>query len=373
MMLAWRFGAYETVDAYRIAMLLVVVGAQLFLGNLLPHVVVPMFAEYRAKGMEQEGWRLAFSLAAILSVILLAFIAWIWIYPDTLVELLGPGLSAMGRDEASLLLRCFSLALFPMVWSGVTSGILYVQRVFWLSALVQIVPNLCVVLAVAIAGGVESLVLGVLPGYAAMLVLFGFGLLHAGRRARVAWDACLKPMARAGLGKAWRLAWPLLAGTLIGQWGVIVINRALSGLPPGTLAEFGYAWKLLALVGLLPAGLATVIFPAFSDAHANGDAAEFSRLSARALRMTLLLTMPLAVGLFVERLPVVDLLFGRGSMSPQALDETGRLFGILLAGAPAGAFAVALNKIAFAMHDTKSPTVFALLSWLAFPFFATPV
>lgn len=365
MALAWRYGASSTVDAFRIAALLTGLGTQLFFGYLLPHVMVPMFAEYRAKGREQEGWRLAFSLAAILSALTLLFIGWMWHYPEVLTELLGPGLAASGREEAGQLLRCFSLALLLMAWSGVASGILYVHRLFRLSALAQLIPNLSVVLAVVVAGGAGAIGLGVLLGYAAMLGLFSYGLLRIGRQAQISWVSCLKPVSREGLRKVLHLSWPLLAGILVGQWSVVVVNRVLSELPPGTLAEFGYAWKLLMLTGLLPAGLATVIFPVFSDAHANGDAAELSRLAARALRMTLLLTLPLAALLIVERATLVGLIFGRGSMSAAALDETGRLFGILLVGATAGALAAILNKVAFAMHDSKSPAAIALLSALA--------
>ena len=368
MVLAWRYGASGTVDAFRIATLVVVLGNQLFFGYLLPHVVVPLFSEYRAKGFEYEGWRLAFSLALILSLVSLIFVAWVWFDPEALVGLLGPGLAASGRMDASLLLRCFSLAFLLMVWSGVVSGILYVYRVFWLSAVAQLLPNLFVILAVFIMGrewGVGALALGILLGYTAMLGLFIHTLVHINKVSRIKLSACLRLGPRDGLQKALYLSVPLVLAIFIGQWGIIIINRVLSGMPPGTLAEFGYAWKLLALIGLLPAGLATVIFPAFSDAHANNNSSEFSRLVTRAFRMTLLLTLPLAAALFVERIPLVSLMFGRGGMSMAAVAETAQLFGILLIGAPAGALSAALCKVAFSMQDTKSPTIIALISALA--------
>lgn len=373
MALAWRYGASDTVDAFRVSSLLAGFGIQLFFGYLLPHVVVPMFSEYRAKGEEQEAWRLVFSLAAVLSVLTLLFIGWVWFDPGVLAELLGPGLTTSGHEQVMLLLRSFSLALLLMAWSGVVSGILYVQRIFWLSALAQIVPNSCVVLAVAIDGSTAALAWGVVLGYAAMLGMFVWGLLHVGRNLRLDWAACLRPASAMALRRAMQLSWPLLAGILIGQWSVIVINRALSELPPGTLAEFGYAWKLLALVGLVPTGLATVIFPAFSEAHASGNAAEFSRLASRALRMTLLLTVPLAAMLIVERLPVISLIFGRGGMNAQHLKETASLFGILLLSAPASALLVTLNKLAFAMHDSKSSAAVSALSAVALTLLAGPI
>lgn len=368
MMLAWRYGASATVDAYRIAALLVVVGAQLFFGNLLPHVVVPMFAQYRARDMEQEGWRLAFSLTAILSAVLLAFIAWVWMYTDTLVGLLGPGLSAAGRDEAALLLRCFSLVLLLMAWSGMANAVLYVHRIFWLSSVAQLMPNILVILAIQLAGSAataETLAFGLLLGYAAMFGFSAYGLNRVRLSGTLKISACFRFVAHEGMKKAMRLSAPLLFGVFIGQWGMIVINRVMSELPPGTLAEFGYAWKMLALVGLLPAGLATVIFPAVSDAHASGEKGEFARLAERALRMTLFLTVPLAALLYVERAPLVGLLFGRDVMPAVTQAEICSLLGILLIGAPAGALSGVLKKLAYSMHDMKLPTITALFSALA--------
>lgn len=368
MVLAWRYGASGTMDAFRIASLVVVLGNQLFFGYLLPHVIVPLFSEYRAKGLEYEGWRLAFSWAVILSLLSLIFVSWVWLDPAALVGLLGPGLAASGQEDAFLLVRCFSLVFLLMVWSGVVSGILYVYRVFWLSAVAQLLPNLFVILAVLIAGrelGVGALALGVMLGYTAMLSLFGYTLIRISRDSRIRLLACLKLGPKDGLLKALHLSVPLVMTIIIGQWGLIIINRVLSAMPSGTLAEFGYAWKLLALISLLPAGLATVIFPAFSDAHARENSAEFSRLVTRAFRMTLLLTLPLAAALFLERTPLVSLMFGRGGMSMTAVAETSQFFGILLIGAPAGALSAALCKVAFSMQDTKSPTIVALISALA--------
>lgn len=368
MVLAWRFGASSTIDAFRIATLMLVVGNQLFFSYLLPHVVVPLFSEYRAKGQEHEGWRLAFSMTLILSLVSLILVSWVWFDPEALVGLLGPGLASPGREVASLLMRCFSLAFLLMIWSGMASGILYVYRVFWLSAVAQMLPNLFVVLAVLVMGselGVGALALGILLGYTAMMGLFGYTLIRISKDSHFRLPACLRLGPRDGLLRALHLSVPLIVTIFIGQWGIIIINRALSGMPPGTLAEFGYAWKLLALISLLPAGLATVIFPAFADAHANNNPSEFSRLVTRAFRMTLLLTLPLAAALFVERIPLVNLMFGRGGMGMTAVAETAQLFGILLIGAPAGALSAALCKVAFSMHDTKSPTIVALISALA--------
>ncbi len=69
MALAWRFEASSMIDTFRIASLILVFGNQLFLSQLLPNIVVPLLSEYRAKVIEREGWRLAFSFAGLLGVV----------------------------------------------------------------------------------------------------------------------------------------------------------------------------------------------------------------------------------------------------------------------------------------------------------------
>jgi putative peptidoglycan lipid II flippase len=372
MVLAWCYGASDTVDAFRIASLVMGMGNQIFFGYLVPHVVIPLFSEYRAKGFEYQGWRLAFTIALILSLTSLFFVSWVWSDPEMPVKLLGPGLTAQGLADAALLIRYFSFAFLLIAWSGVISGILHVYRVFWLSAVAQILPNCFVILSVLIVGrewGMAALALGSLLGYAAILSVFVYALYRKGRQIGVSLSACLRPGPRDGLQKALFLALPLIATLIISQWGIIVSNRVLSEMPPGTLAEFGYAWKLLALVGLLPAGLAIVVFPAFADAHANGISTQLSRLVTRSVCMTLFLTIPLAAVLFVERLPIVSLLFGRGGMSMAAMADIGKIFGILLVGAPAGALGTTLSKVAFSMQDTKLPAVSALITALSITIF----
>ena len=44
---AWRFGTSAPVDAFRIAVAVVYIGQQLFIGSLFPNVIVPLFAKYR--------------------------------------------------------------------------------------------------------------------------------------------------------------------------------------------------------------------------------------------------------------------------------------------------------------------------------------
>src|SRR5712692_10467137 len=65
--LAWRFGASGVVDAYRLTVLLLVYGQQFFVSHILPFVIVPIFAECRAKNREQDAWAMADAIGWVLA------------------------------------------------------------------------------------------------------------------------------------------------------------------------------------------------------------------------------------------------------------------------------------------------------------------
>ena len=367
MTLAWHFGASSTIDAFRIASLILVFGNQLFLGLLLPNILVPLLSGYRANADELEGWRLAFSFAGLFGVVSLILIVWVWFEPGILIGLLGPGLTGAAKSDAVLFARYFSLALLLMGWSGVMNSVLYIHRIFWLPPACRLLTNLFVIMAVFSVGNKwwgGSIAFGILFGSLLMFGLHFYFLIKIAKASNIGLLTCLKIGGKDGILKAIRLSFPLIVMIIASQWGSIIINRALSELPSGSLANYGYAFKFLALVGILPASLLTVMFPSFSDAYACNNTLEFTRLVTRGIRMTLFLTMPIACMLFVVRFPLARLLFDRGAMSGAALAEISRLFGFLIAGAPAGALMAFIFKVSFSVKDTKSPAVATLISAL---------
>src|SRR2546425_2938711 len=128
--LAWRFGASPTVDAFRIGMLLLVFGQQLFVIQILPHAVVPVFAEYRGRGQEKEAWHVALSVANLLLVPAILFSVLVFFHPEPIVGLLAPGLAGEARGTAAVFVRWFVPAASLLVWNGVAGGGVYAARGF---------------------------------------------------------------------------------------------------------------------------------------------------------------------------------------------------------------------------------------------------
>jgi putative peptidoglycan lipid II flippase len=155
---------------------------------------------------------------------------------------------------------------------------------------------------------------------------------------------------------------PLLGMVFLMQWSSVVLNRALSLLPSGSLAEFGYVWKMGALVLFVPLSLSTVLFPRFAEARFGAGGDEFREICTRALRMALFISVPLACWLAVLRAPVVTLLFERGAFSAQAAATAARLFGLLVLASPAFAACASMEKMLYALGKTHIPMLAQLAS-----------
>ncbi len=353
--LAWRFGASPTVDAFRIGALLLLFGQQLFVLQILPHAVVPVFSEYRARGEEQEAWHVALSLANLLVVPALLVSLLVILYPKPVVGLLAPGLAGEAKELAALFIRWFLPTCVLLVWNGVAVGVLYAHDVFAVPPAAQLLGNLVLVAAILTLGralGPTSLVIAVLASAVLGSLLYASRLFPLMRQAgaRPSWKLDIR---HPGVRKSLKLAAPLLGTILLSQWISVVGNRALSGLPPGNIALFGYAWKLGQLVLLVPLSLATVLFPRLADARFSRPVGEFPELCIRALRMALFIAIPLACLLFIFRVRLVTLLFERGAFSAEASRAVAGLFALLLLGAPAAAVAVNLEKMFYAGQQTR--------------------
>jgi len=370
--LAWRFGASPTVDAFRIGMLLLVFGQQLFVIQILPHAVVPVFAEYRGRGQEKEAWHVALSVANLLLVPAILFSVLVFFHPEPIVGLLAPGLAGEARETAAVFVRWFVPAASLLVWNGVAAGVLYAHRVFWLPPATQLAGNVAIVLSILSLGrtlGAASLVLGVMISAVISAMLYLVKCIPLVRQAGALFPWKLDPR-HPGVCRMLTLALPLLGTVLLGQWAAIVINRVLSELPPGSLALFGYAWKLCLVVSVAPLALAIVLFPRFAETHQSLPGEEFRGICMRAMRMALFIAIPLACLLYALRSQVVVLLFERGAFSAEASETVARLFGLLVIGAPAAVALAYMEKITYAAQNTWIPACYQLATALLVTFFA---
>jgi putative peptidoglycan lipid II flippase len=374
--LAWTFGASGTIDAYRATVLLLIYGQQLFVTSILSAVLVPIFAECRAQGKEQDAWIIVDSIAWVLLLFGIVVAAFLFVWPNLAVNTLAPGLSGNVRETAIFFMRWCGLAFIPMCWTGAACGILYAYNMFHVAPVSQATGNVILIFAIALQGarwGSTSIVVGVLGGILASTSIYMFAV--AGLRRQFGPKQRLKHVDFGSLNKAFRIAAPMFGAAVARQGTTIIANRALSRLAVGSLAAFGYAWKTTMLVQFAPNALATVLFPKVSESWYSKGRAEFQASCMLALRATVYITMPLTSICYMHHSTIIALLFQRGAFTASHVQLAGMLFGLLVLCGPATCAYALLTRTFYAAQDTRLPVLmdglFCLLEMAFIPLAAS--
>ncbi len=356
--LAWRFGISGTVDAYRVTVLLLLYGQQLFVTSILPLVLVPVFAECRAEGREHDAWIMADSVGNILLAFGIIIAAFLFFHPELAVSVMAPGLSGSVRATATFFIRWCGIAFIPICWTGAACGVLYAYNIVQLPAISQLTMNVILGLSIVLGGsrfGSGALLFGMLAGAIASTLMYTVRL--AAVRRQYGPKRQLLHVDYRLLSKALKIALPLIGSAASGLSTSVVVNRALSRLPVGSLAAFGYASKMGMLVQLMPNALATVMFPRLSAAWYSGDRGEFTKQFAPALRAALYIALPLTAICWMSRRPLVSLFFQRGAFTVADVQRAGALFAFLVLSCPAASVSISLGRAFYAIRAARFPVM----------------
>jgi putative peptidoglycan lipid II flippase len=146
----------------------------------------------------------------------------------------------------------------------------------------------------------------------------------------------------------------------------VLVNTLLAtGEGTGAVSWLNYAFRLMYMpIGLFGVSIATAALPAISAQAADNDVAGMRRTLSSGLRMMLMLNVPATIGLVVLAVPIVGLLFERGSFTAADTVATATA---LMFYAP-GLIGYSAVKIAvptfYALRDSRTPVVVSALTVL---------
>ncbi|MBU6147057.1 MAG: murein biosynthesis integral membrane protein MurJ [Actinomycetales bacterium] len=174
-----------------------------------------------------------------------------------------------------------------------------------------------------------------------------------------------------GLAKAGGLASWTLGLVLVNQVAALVIIRLAAAANVATTDAGGISvgvtsYQNAYLVLLLPHGiiavsLITAMLPRMSRAAAGADLPAVAGMTSATVRASLAFMIPSAGILILLAVPIAELLFGRGAATPAEAALTGVLLQILLlALVPLSVFGI-LQRMYYAIEDTRTPFLFAVL------------
>jgi putative peptidoglycan lipid II flippase len=125
-------------------------------------------------------------------------------------------------------------------------------------------------------------------------------------------------------------------------------------------AQFMYQFPL----GVFAIALATAIFPRLSSDAVDHDRSRFKTVLRQGVEAALFIGLPASVGMIVVRYPAVRLLFERGNFTFEDTRWVALSTAIYSSAIWAFSLQQILNRAYYALHDTLTPLIWAIVNLL---------
>lgn len=355
--LARQFGSAGPTAAYFIAsqVPLVLFAA---VGVAITTVFIPMFSSLLATEGSGDAEVFAARVNGAVTAAVAVLILLLEVGAGPAVSIMAFGFRKNGLDHALTveMVRIMAPLIMFYAWSGVVGGVLNVRGFFGPNAAMGIPQNLIIIAAIfygsAHAQNIRWVAWGSLVG-TLTTYLVQLPALHRSRfRVRWRFDFLHDPR----LAFMARLVLPAAVTALAQQLG-IVVDRALgSSLGGSLLSDLTYAGRLQMLAySILGMSIATVLYPSLAASAGAAEMSVFRRTFVRGLGLVNFVTVPVALGMFLLREPLVHVLFQHGQFTPQATRQTAYALAFLTLGTFGYGWQDYLNRAFFALKDTRSP------------------
>ncbi len=360
LLMARYFGGRAAMDIFQMAYMLPNLFRRVLGEQAVESSFLPVFKSLTTRKQVRQAWRAAsvFLNWLLLALVLAAGICYLFA-PQLVAWVLAPGFDAETATETARLgrLMCpfmvlIGLAAFCgslLLAHGQTLAYSLAPTLFnagWIAAMMLLHRRL----------GVYSLGVGVLAG--GVLYLAGSALaVVRGRRRGLIGGHCDSSagLADAAAFRAMRLAGPVCAAALVARCASVVDRAIASFLETGSVAALAYAMQLVllpfALFGL-SVGRAALV-PLSEHAGAN-DVEGFQRSAAGALRLGLVLLIPLTVGTALLAQPLADLLKA-GRFRALDAEKTAIALRYYALGIAGMGFVSILSRAMYALKDSARP------------------
>ncbi len=314
-LLAVIFGAGVAMDAFVVAFRIPNLLRRLFAEGAFSQAFVPVLGDIRSRRGDAETREFAARVLGLLAAAL--FVATlVGVVAAPLIVYLSAWGFAADSDKFALtvtMLRiCFPYILFISLVSF-ASGLLNTYGAFKAPAFTPVLLNVSFIAFALFAAPhferpVVALAWAVFFGGVAQL-LFQIPLLK--RIGMLTWPRW-SPRDEA-VRRILSLMAPAALGVSVAQVSLIINTQIASFLGDGAVSWLYFADRLMEFPSaLLGVALGTVLLPSLVRHHAADDPAAYSRLLDWGLRVSLLLSLPAALGLAMLAVPLVATLFWHG-------------------------------------------------------------
>ena len=361
MFVAAFYATGASADAFFAATKLPLLFFDIVIGGVISAAFIPVFNEYLQVDGKKRALEFANKFINLILVVTGIICALGMLFPHILINFITPD-----SDEYTKALAIdLSTIMFPMIiFTGLAFsfvGILQSFGEFNIPAIISLVSNSVMIAYLIIfkdSFGVSGLAVAMLVGWGLQAIVQIPSLIKFGYRYSFDYH-----FADDGIKKAALLALPMLISTWVQPIGSLVNIRFASSLGTGALSALEYANRLfIMIVGVFSFVVTNLVFPSMARANAANDQNESILLIKSSLKAVSLVILPVMGGFIVLASPVVRLIYERGEFDPTSTGLTAIALAYYSMGMIGFAFSEVLNKSFFAMQNSKTPMITALIS-----------
>jgi putative peptidoglycan lipid II flippase len=312
LIVAWRFGTGDNLDAFLIASLIPALGINV-IANSFSSALIPTYILVR----ESEGPEAAQKILSGITAWSLALLSL-----ATMILILGAKLylpwlaSGFAAQKLQLTFDLICVMAPIVLFSGLANiwgAVLNAAERFALVALSPIItPSVTVIFLLLLKPwGIFALATGALCGACCEMVVLGGALKLHGISLRPRWYGFSDHLRQVVTQFSPRVAASLLRS------GSTVADRAFASmLPSGNVAALSYGNRVTgSVVSIAELALGAAIVPYYSKMVAHRDWKALRHTLKRYLLLLLVLSIPVVTVLFVFSRPIVEVVYQRGSFT----------------------------------------------------------
>jgi putative peptidoglycan lipid II flippase len=386
-LLASGFGAGEELDIYFAAFRIPDFVYGILIVGGITATFLPVFSEYFKEGKgsasadldkdrvktnqnewNKQGLEFISNVLNCFFILLVLICGILAILTPLIVKFIIPGFSEQNLELTIQLTRIMFLSPVLFGLSSIFSGILHYFNRFFAYALAPIFYNLGIIFGILFLVpiyGIFGLIFGVILGALLHLLIQIPAVFNTGFRYKF-----ILNFRSYGIIKIFRLMLPRTIGTAAYQINLIVITAIASTLTVGSITIFNFSNNLYYFpIGLIGVSFAISAFPVFSKFLVNGQKKEFLENFSASFRQILFFIVPISFLIFLLRAQIVRLILGAGEFGWLETRLTAASLGVFCFGIIAGSLTPLLNRVFFALQNTKTPVIIGIISMVANVFF----
>lgn len=366
MVISHAFGTSMELDAYNAANRVTELLFNLTAGGALGSAFIPMFTGMLTRKKTKDAWKLASGVVNALLVILIAVTVLMWVFAPVIVDkILFSMVENANPEMLELTVRLLRIMLPTVIIfgiSGLVMGTLNAHQVFLWPALAPAMYSLGLIagtLFLPESMGVQRLAVGAVIGALAHLALQLPSLFRLPNRfyERAAGfkDAAVRQVLK--------LMLPRVFGAGIVQLNFVANTIIGLSLGAGSASALTWAFTIMLMPqAAIAQSAGTASLPTLSAQVEMGKFDQFKQTLSGIMRVMLLLALPATVGLILLRVPIVRVLYERGSFDATSTQLVAWALLWYAVGLTGHSLVEVLSRAYYAMHDTKTPVIVGVVA-----------